>query len=50
MIVQHMQIGKNLFHRIFLQYKGTWAWRNFCATKIGYMVSTYAHKSFNSEN
>ena len=29
-------IGKNLhvFHRIFLQYKGIWAWRNFRLAKI----------------
>ena len=23
-------IGENLLHRIFLQYRSTWAWRNFC--------------------
>ena len=28
------RIGENLFHRIFLQYKGIWAWRNFCLAKI----------------
>ena len=31
--------GKNLFHRIFLQYKGSWAWRSICPVKIsGYTV------------
>ena len=28
------RIGKNLFHRKFLQYKGICAWRNFCLAKI----------------
>ena len=31
--------GEILFHQIFLQYSGTWAWQNFCPMKIfGYMV------------
>ena len=39
-IWQPYRIGKNLFHRIFLQYKGSWAWRNFCpATVLSYTVS-----------
>ena len=31
------RVGKNLFHQIFLQYKGSWAWQNICQAKI----STY---------
>ena len=26
-------VGENLFHRIILQYKGSWAWWNFCPVK-----------------
>ena len=33
-IWQPLPYWQNLFHRIFLQYKGSWAWQNFCPAKI----------------